>query len=314
MRIARVEPLTSTRAIWGPFDYRLGDDQAEVGVGSLLRVQFGRSRTVGVVVELAGKSRLAPEQLVEPEAVLPDAVPADLVELARWMAAEYCSTPARALRLVLAPGARRRVRPRKVASRRDTSSAPRDTISAPRLPPPDLSSGQEGAIERVLASLGNPDADKRLLLHGVTGSGKTEVYLRAVEATLALARGAIVLVPEIALTPQTVDRFEARFGDTVAVLHSGQRPARRHDEWTRLRTGAARVCVGPRSAVFAPLPQIGLIVVDEEHEGSFKHEGDPDYDARVVAERRALAHGALLLLGSATPRPETVHRMPRLRL
>src|SRR5205823_9727721 len=114
--------------------------------------------------------------------------------------------------------------------------------------------------------------DKELLLHGVTSSGKTEVYLRAVEATLAAGRSAIVLVPEIALTPQTVERFEARFGNTVAVTHSGQRPARRHDEWSRLRTGEARVCVGPRSAVFAPLSEIGLIVIDEEHEGSFKHD------------------------------------------
>jgi primosomal protein N' (replication factor Y) (superfamily II helicase) len=307
MRIARVEPLTSTRAIRGPFDYRLGGDQQDVEVGSLLRVPFGRSRTVGVVVELSDNSRVQPEQLIEPEAVLPDAVPADLVELARWMAAEYCSTPARALRMVTAPGARRRVRPRKVAPSRGTSSTP-DT------PHPNLSAGQARALEQVLAALGHPDGERRLLLHGVTGSGKTEVYLRAVEATLAAGRGAIVLVPEIALTPQTVDRFEARFGDTVAVLHSGQRPARRHDEWTRLRTGDARVCVGPRSAVFAPLQEIGLIVVDEEHEGSFKHEGDPGYDARVVAERRAHAHGALLLLGSATPRPETVHRLSRLRL
>ena len=136
MRIARVEPLTSTRAIRGPFDYRLGDSQAAVEVGSLLRVQFGRSRTVGVVVELAGDSQLKPEQLVEAEAVLPDAVPADLVKLARWMAAEYCSTPARALRLVLAPGARRRVRPRKVTPRRGISSIP-------RLAPPELTSGQD---------------------------------------------------------------------------------------------------------------------------------------------------------------------------
>jgi primosomal protein N' (replication factor Y) len=307
MRIARVEPLTSTRAIRGPFDYRLGDGQDEIEVGSLLRVPFGRSRTVGIVVELAGDSRVQAEQLVEPEAVLPDAVPADLVELAHWMAAEYCSTPARALRLVMAPGARRRVRPRKVAP-------PSRTNCTPMTAPPKLSSGQEQALEQVLAALGHPHGDKRLLLHGVTGSGKTEVYLRAVEATLAAGRGAIVLVPEIALTPQTVERFEARFQDAVAVLHSGQRPARRHDEWTRLRTGEARVCVGPRSAVFAPLPQIGLIVVDEEHEGSFKHEGDPSYDARVVAARRADVHGALLLLGSATPRPETVHRVPRLRL
>ena len=307
MRIARVEPLTSTRAIRGPFDYRLGDGQAAVEVGSLLRVPFGRSRTVGVVVELAGDSQLKPEQLVEAEAVLPDAVPADLVKLAQWMAGEYCSTPARALRLVLAPGARRRVRPRKV-------TPPRGISSIPRPAPPELTSGQDAALEQVLAALGQPDGDKRLLLHGITGSGKTEVYLRAVEATLAAGRGAIVLVPEIALTPQTVDRFAARFGDTVAVLHSGQRPTRRHDEWTRLRTEDARVCVGPRSAVFAPLPDIGLIVVDEEHEGSFKHEGDPGYDARVVAEHRARTHGALLLLGSATPRPETVRRMPRLRL
>jgi primosomal protein N' (replication factor Y) len=307
MRIARVEPLTSTRAIRGPFDYRLGDDQEEVEVGSLLRVPFGRSRTVGVVVELAGDSRVQPEQLAAPEALLPDVVPADLVELAHWMAAEYCSTPARALRLVMAPGARRRVRPRKIAELPATGSSPGTA-------PPKLTSGQEEALEQVLAALGHPDGDKRLLLHGVTGSGKTEVYLRAVEATLAAGRGAIVLVPEIALTPQTVDRFVARFGVTVAVLHSGQRPTRRHDEWIRLRTGRARVCVGPRSAVFAPLPEIGLIVVDEEHEGSFKHEGDPGYDARVVAERRAQAHGALLLLGSATPRPETVHQTPRLRL
>jgi primosomal protein N' (replication factor Y) len=307
MRIARVEPLTSTRAIRGPFDYVLGDGQAAVEVGSLLRVPFGRTRTVGVVVELAGNSQVKPEQLVEAEAVLPDAVPPDLVKLARWMAAEYCSTPARALRLVLAPGARLRVRPRKVSARRGTSSITRPA-------PTELTSGQEAVLEQVLAALGRPDGDKRLLLHGITGSGKTEVYLRAVEATLAAERGAIVLVPEIALTPQTVERFAGRFGDTVAVLHSGQRPAYRHDEWTRLRTAEARVCVGPRSAVFAPLPDIGLIVVDEEHEGSFKHEGDPGYDARVVAEHRARAHGALLLLGSATPRPETVRRMPRLRL
>jgi len=307
MRIARVEPLTRTRAIRGPFDYLLGDGQAAVEVGSLLRVPFGRSRTVGVVVELAGDSQVKPEQLVEAEAVLPDAVPADLVKLARWMAAEYCSTPARALRLVLAPGAQGRVRPRKVTSRRSISPVTRPV-------PPELTPGQEAALEQVLAVLGQPNGDKRLLLHGITGSGKTEVYLRAVEAALAAGRGAIVLVPEIALTPQTVERFAGRFGDTVAVLHSGQRPARRHDEWTRLRTADARVCVGPRSAVFAPLPDIGLIVVDEEHEGSFKHEGDPGYDARVVAEHRARAHGAVLLLGSATPRPETVRRMPRLRL
>jgi len=153
-----------------------------------------------------------------------------------------------------------------------------------------------------------------MLLHGVTGSGKTEVYLQATAATLAAGRSAIVLVPEIALTPQTLARFQARLGDVVAVMHSGITTAERRAEWQRLKDGEARVCIGPRSAVFAPLADIGLIIVDEEHEGSYKHEGDPRYDARTVAERRALDHGAVLLLGSATPRPESVATAPRLRL
>jgi primosomal protein N' (replication factor Y) (superfamily II helicase) len=140
------------------------------------------------------------------------------------------------------------------------------------------------------------------------------VYLQAVQATLEAGLGAIVLVPEIALTPQTVARFQARFGDVVAVLHSGLGQGERHDEWLRLRTGEARVCVGPRSAVFAPLEDIGLIVVDEEHDASYKHEGDPRYDARSVAARRAGQHGAVLLAGSATPRPESAVTLTRLRL
>ena len=153
-----------------------------------------------------------------------------------------------------------------------------------------------------------------LLLHGVTGSGKTEVYLRAVQEVLARGQTAIVLVPEIGLTPQTAGRFVERFGDTVAVLHSQLTTRERYDEWTRLRSGAARVAVGPRSAVFAPLEDVGLIVVDEEHDGSYKQEGDPRYDARTVAERRARDCGALLLAGSATPRPESVLRYERVRL
>src|SRR4051812_35260266 len=119
----------------------------------------------------------------------------------------------------------------------------------------------------------------KLLLHGVTGSGKTEVYLQAVSAALERGRSAIVLVPEIALTPQTAGRFERRFGDEVAILHSKLSAGERHDEWLRLRRGEARVCIGPRSAVFAPVRDLGLVVVDEEHDGSYKQEGDPRYDA-----------------------------------
>src|SRR6185437_16099473 len=147
------------------------------------------------------------------------------------------------------------------------------------------------------------------LLHGVTGSGKTEIYLRAAETALEQGRGVIVLVPEIALTPQTVARFVDRFGETVAVLHSQLRPGERYAEWRRLREGDARICVGPRSAVFAPIEDLGLIVVDEEHDSSYKHEGDPRYDARDVAAERARRSGAVLLLGSATPRAESEHRV-----
>ena len=144
-----------------------------------------------------------------------------------------------------------------------------------------------------------------LLLHGVTGSGKTEVYLRSVAAALERGQSAIVLVPEIALTPQTAGRFVERFGDQVAVMHSRLSPRERYDEWWRMRRGEARVCVGPRSAVFAPFDDLGLIIVDEEHDGSYKQEGDPRYDARAVAERRAADEGALLVAGTATPRPES---------
>ena len=121
-------------------------------------------------------------------------------------------------------------------------------------------------------------------------------------------------MPEIALTPQTAGRFVQRFGDTVAVLHSQLTARERYDEWARLRSGAATVCVGPRSAVFAPLTDVGLIVVDEEHDGSYKQDGDPRYDARTVAERRAGGAGCVLLAGSATPRPESFERYRRLQL
>ncbi|HET6868464.1 MAG TPA: primosomal protein N' [Solirubrobacteraceae bacterium] len=375
--IARVEPLTRTRAVRGPFDYRLRPEQADVGVGALLRVPFGRQTTLGVVLELATESALAPERLAEPDAVLPPGVPADLVELAAWIAEQYCSTPARALSLLLPPGAVGRLgahlpkpilvaelteaggqalsggerltdRQRAVLTRLENGGPalatalgtatlrrlegrglvalrPLERASRPdavavgrRLDgPPALTADQQRALETVLAALAGAGSErevKRFLLHGVTGSGKTEVYLQAVQATLAAGRGAIVLVPEIGLTPQTVGRFQARFGDIVAVLHSGLGQRERHEEWLRLRSGEARVCIGPRSAVFAPLHDIGLIVVDEEHDGSYKHEGDPRYDARAVAQRRAEQHRAVLLAGSATPRPESVVDLRRLRL
>jgi primosomal protein N' (replication factor Y) len=187
------------------------------------------------------------------------------------------------------------------------------SVGARRHGPVTLMPAQREALSTIEAAISS-GAPERYLLHGVTGSGKTEVYLRAAAAALQRGRGVLVLVPEIALTPQTVSRFVDRFGDTVAVLHSRLAAGERRDEWLRLRSGEARVCVGPRSAVFAPIERLGLIVVDEEHDSSYKHEGDPRYDARHVAERRAQLEGAVLVAGSATPRPESYRRLRRLSL
>jgi primosomal protein N' (replication factor Y) len=305
--IAKVEPLTTARALRGPFDYRLPEAMADLGVGSVVRVPFGRRRTLGVVVELAESSELPPERLAEPIEALEAGVPPELVRLGLWVAREYCSTPARGLRLLLPPGAgvrKRRSRPR--VEHPDLGAAAQA---------PQLLREQEQAVERIVASLdGEAGAPHELLLHGVTGSGKTEVYLAAVEAALARGRGAIVLVPEIGLAPQAVARFQARLGDRIAVMHSALTSGQRDDEWLRLRSGEAAVCVGPRSAVFAPVRDLGLIVVDEEHDASYKQEGDPCYDARAVARRRAGECGATLVAGTATPRPETWLEMPSLAL
>ena len=152
------------------------------------------------------------------------------------------------------------------------------------------------------------------LLHGATGSGKTEVYLQACAAALERGKGAIVLVPEIALAPQTVGRLRARFGDRIAVLHSSLTEAERRDERVRIASGAAPIVVGARSAVFAPVASLGVICVDEEHDPSYKQESDPRYDARTVAAKRAALEGAVAVFGTATPRPESWERLERLEL
>jgi primosomal protein N' (replication factor Y) len=169
--------------------------------------------------------------------------------------------------------------------------------------------GQAAALEIVKGEI-TAEKPKVLLLHGVTGSGKTEVYLQAIAHVLALGKSALVLVPEIALTPQTVGHFRARFAGQkagVAVLHSHLSSGERHDQWQHIRAGRARIVIGARSAVFAPLENLGLIVVDEEHEQSYKQEESPHYHARDVAVMRGHLEGAAVLLGSATPSLESWH-------
>ena len=171
-------------------------------------------------------------------------------------------------------------------------------------PPTDPTPDQAAALAAIAALEPGGSA----LLFGVTGSGKTLVYLEAVRRALAAGQGAIVLVPEIGLTPQTVSRFRGAFGDEIAVLHSGLSDGERADAWRRLRRGERRVAVGARSAIFAPVTGLGLIVIDEEHEASYKNGETPRYHTRDVAAVRARLEGARLVLGSATPSLETLAR------
>jgi primosomal protein N' (replication factor Y) len=381
-RIAKVEPLTTARALRGPFDYRLPEALFEgVEIGSILRVPFAGRRILGVVTALADRSELPPEKLAEPLELLPENVPKALVELGLWIAEQYCSTPARGLALVTPPGtgtggAARTQRAKQVlvaqitaagtaaltddAVRLTTSQrlaltglaarpdglptaiaereigagtqalrrlegrglvaitqqeqrrVPGQATVGPLIDRPPLTDDQQRVLSEVSRAIESGFAD--LLLHGVTGSGKTEVYLGAAELAIERGQAVIVMVPEIALTPQIVTRFAARFGGRVAVLHSQLSPGQRHDEWLRIRRGEAVVVVGPRSAVFAPVENLGLIVVDEEHDASYKQDGDPRYDARDVALERARRENVTLLSGSATPRAEGWQRARHLKL
>ncbi|MFL6516377.1 MAG: primosomal protein N' [Chthoniobacterales bacterium] len=177
-----------------------------------------------------------------------------------------------------------------------------------------MNAEQLAALRVIEDAMIAPGSARPILLHGVTGSGKTEVYLQAIRAAQTRGCTAIVLVPEISLTPQTVERFKGRFAedaDMVAVLHSHLSEGERHDEWHKIHSGKARIVVGARSAVFAPLKQLGLIVVDEEHESTYKQEDAPRYHARDVAIVRAKMEGCVVVLGSATPSLESYHNATR---
>ena len=298
-RYASVYPLVTARVLAREFTYEVPD---EVQPGAVVAVRFGNARRRGVVtavdVEPPSGVEAAPVEAVVEE------LPPALVDLALWIADYYGSTPGRALGLV-APRTRR---PRGERPR----PGERDALAADPVPA-DLSSSQREALDRIARAIDGGDGGT-FLLYGATGSGKTEVYIRACAAALERGLGAIVLVPEIALSPQTVGRFQARFGDGIAIVHSGLSEAERRDERARILRGEARIVVGARSAVFAPVRGLGVICVDEEHDASYKQESDPRYDARTVAAKRASLEHAVAVFGSATPRPESWGRLERLEL
>lgn len=224
--------------------------------------------------------------------------PQRVAELSATIPGAAAAVTALARRGVVLVERRRQVRGAADATSLSSAAAPR---------PAALTDGQRAALSAIDAAREAARGDV-VLVDGVTGSGKTEVYLDAIERSLADGRGALVLVPEISLTAQTVGRFRSRFGDDVAVLHSRLSAGERFDQWDLVRRGEAHVVVGARSALFAPLADPGLIIIDEEHEGSYKQDKSPRYHAREVAARMARERGCALVLGSATPSLESLGR------
>ena len=298
-RYASVYPLVTARALAREFTYEVPD---EVRPGAVVEVRFGNARRRGVVTQVDvappdGVTAAPVERVVEE-------LPPALVELALWVAEYYGSTPGRAFTLV-APVQRKARGERAQPALRDALAGEPE--------PAALSATQTDALARIVERL-DAGESANFLLYGATGSGKTEVYLQACAAALERGRGAIVLVPEIALTPQTLGRFRARFGERIAVLHSALTEAERRDERLRIASGDAPIVVGARSAVFAPVRALGVICIDEEHDASYKQESDPRYDARTVAAKRSSLEGAVAVFGSATPRPESWGSLERLEL
>ena len=293
-----VFPLLTTRALARPFTY---DAPEGVAKGSVVEISFGGGRARGVVVAIEDE---APPG-VEPAPIgrVLEQLPPALVDLALWVADYYGSTPGRALALV-APLKRER-------RKESPPPAERDALAG-EARPEQLTESQETALARLREALDRGGG--HFLLWGATGSGKTEVYLQAVESALERGRGVIVLVPEIALAPQAIGRFRARFGERIAVLHSALTDAERRDERERIASSEAPIVIGARSAIFAPVPNLGLVCVDEEHDAAYKQESDPRYDARTVAAKRASIEGAVAVYGSATPRPESWATLERLEL
>ncbi len=297
--IAQVAVEARVGSRTGLFDYAVPDALAGViEVGHRVRVPFGKRTVTGFVYALDQAPtvlELKPiEALVDAEPVLPPV----LLELAGFVASHYLVPLDEVIRAIVPPRVRAVVR-RSVKRRRQSRILQKAHAVTPsaviRLEP-----AQRAARERIAVSLARHESEV-FLLHGVTGSGKTEVYLALLEEVLATDGQALVLVPEIALTPQTVGRFAARFPGRLAVLHSALTEAERAAEWWRIRRGEADIVIGPRAAVFAPLPRLRLILIDEEESSAFKQERIPRYHAPTVARWLARRTRSVLVLGSATP-------------
>jgi len=274
-------------------------------IGARVRVPVGTRTMTGCVVEhdAALDDGTGAKDIVETLDLDP-LLPASIVELCRWVAEYYVAGIGDALAVAMPPG------PKGKASSFKRKRAPRDPfenaamMDVPRDHARELTAEQRAAVDELFA-LADARDFRVALLHGVTGSGKTEIYLRLAERVARMGRRVLLMVPEIALTPSVAALFRGAFGDRVAIQHSALSDGERHDQWHRIRRGDVDVVIGTRSAVFAPLDRLGLIIVDEEHDSSYKQEETPRYHGRDVAIVRASRARALVVLGSATPSMES---------
>ena len=275
----------------------------EIAIGKRVFVPFQNRTAVGYVV---GFSEIADVKgvkdiisVIDKEPVLTE----EMLKLTKWVKDNYFCSWGEAIAAVIPSGIKKGKE--AIGSRlKETENAPE---KFPQSVPHNLMEEQSRALKSVIESVDKHEY-RTFLLHGITASGKTEVYLQAIEHVLKASRQAIVLVPEISLTPQTIERFSSRFGDHVAVIHSRLTPAKRFLEWKRIKEGKANIVVGARSAVFSPMKNLGLIIIDEEHETSYKQDDVPRYHARDVAEERARLNSCPLILGSATPSLESFYK------
>lgn len=301
------------------FQYRIpGNLLSQIRIGTQVQVPFGSGNRTrkGYVVEITGKAEYDITKIKEIAGVVSGSVTAgsQLIELAWWMKEQYGSTMNQALKTVLPVKRKVKARNKQVveslvgadlpaAETQMTSVSGMTTAPAASIVPITLNPEQQEIADTFTISY---DSGSRTpwLIHGITGSGKTEVYMAMIDHVLAQGKQVIVLIPEIALTYQTVMRFYRRFGSRICVMHSRLSAGERYDQFERAKKGETDIMIGARSALFTPFPNLGLIILDEEHEGAYKSEITPRYHAREVAEKLAEMNGAQLVMGSATPSVE----------
>lgn len=313
-RIARVAVPSPLRRI---FDYVLPDallpepqtnepvpptaEQPLPLPGVRVRVPFGNRELTGILLEISLQTDISQQKLRPLSAILDDKplIPPHLLKLWLWAASYYQHPVGEAMHTLLPAGLR--AKETAAVKRRKSDSAIASTVSDKPL---QLNAEQQSACDAIRQSRGNFNC---FLLDGVTGSGKTEIYLQAIQDTLNQNRQALVLVPEISLTPQTLTRFRSRFDTPIAVMHSGLTPRRRLNAWLEAASGEAGIIIGTRSAIFTPLARPGLIILDEEHDSSFKQQDGFRYSARDLGIMRARSERIPIVLGSATPSLESLH-------